>query len=163
MVGVSIRVDVSDLRRLSKRAEAIGDLGDTSPLMRDIAAAMDAWTLRNFETETAPDGTPWQPSIRALEEGGQTLTNRGLLRQSINHAHSSRSAEVGTNLIYAGVHQSGAAIRPVNASALIFQIGGRTVAAQEVTIPARPFLGIGPEDEREIGAVVGDFLSEPFQ
>jgi len=159
MVGSMIRVDDRDLRKLAARGDDIGNLSDTAPLMREVAAALDAWTVGRFEREEAPDGTPWQPSRRALEQGGQTLTDHGILRLSINHASTARSAEAGTNVIYAGVHQEGAVIRPVNAKALIFQIGGRTVSAQEVTIPARPFLGIGADDERELGAIVGDFLS----
>lgn len=159
MVGSVIRVDDRDLRRLGGRADDLDNLRDTAPLMREISAAMEAWTVGRFEREVAPDGAPWQPSRRALEEGGQTLTDRGLLRQSISRASTPRTAEAGTNLIYGGVHQEGAVIRPVNARALIFQVGGQTVSAQEVTIPARPYLGIGDDDERELGAIVGDFLN----
>lgn len=162
MAGSAIRIDDRDLRVLANRADDFDALSDTAPLMREVAAAMEAWTIGRFEREEAPDGTPWPPSRRALEQGGQTLTDHGLLRQSISRVFTARTAEAGTNLIYAGVHQGGATIRPVSAKALIFQVGGRTVSAQEVTIPARPFLGIGDDDERELGAIVGDFLSGAF-
>lgn len=162
MAGSLLKIDSRDLRHLDLRGRDIAGLGDTSPLMRDIAAAMAAWTDRRFETETAPDGTPWKRSRRALEEGGQTLTDSARLRQSIAQRADRASAEVGTNVIYAGVHQAGATIRPVSAGALVFKIGDRFVSTQEVTVPARPYLGIGGDDEVEIGAIVGDYLAGGF-
>lgn len=162
MTGSVIRVDDRDLAQLAGRGRDLSTLDDTAPLMRDLSAAMLAWTDRRFETETAPDGSPWQPSRRALEQGGQTLTNTARLRQS-NSARSDRtSAEVGNNLVYGGIHQTGGTIRPVSAGALKFRIGDRFVTTDEVEIPARPYLGLGPEDEAEVGHIVRDFLSAPI-
>lgn len=162
MAGSVLTFDDRDLRRLGLRGRDIARLGDTAPLMREIAASMEAWTQHRFETERAPDGTPWKRSRRAIEEGGQTLTKSARLRQSLSHRSSAKTAETGTNVVYAGVHQEGAVIRPKNAKALVFRVGGRFVTAQKVEIPARPFLGIGPEDDRELGEIVGEFLAGGF-
>lgn len=159
MSGITLRFDDKDLRRLARRGRDLEQLGDTAPLMAEIAASMEAWTLHRFETERAPDGTPWKKSRRALEEGGQTLTASGRLRLSMNHKSSSKTAEVGSNLIYAGIHQTGGTIRPRNARALRFRVGGGFVTVQKVEIPQREYLGFGPEDERELGEIVGDFLA----
>lgn len=41
---------------------------------------------------------------------------------------------------YALIHELGGVIRPRRARALVFEVGGRTVAVRSVTIPARPYL-----------------------
>lgn len=74
----------------------------------------------------------------------------GRLRQSITHEVMDTSAAVGTNVVYARIHEEGGTtsphvIRPVNAQALAFQVGGNTVFAAFVNhpgsqIPARPYL-----------------------
>jgi phage virion morphogenesis protein len=159
MAGIRLRIDDRDLRRLDARAKDIGRLAGTEALMDEIGGALVAWSTRNFELERAPDGTPWKKSRRALDEGGQTLTKSGRLRQSQTHVYGRSFAEAGNNLIYGGVHQLGATIVPRQARALVFQIGGQTVVAQKVTIPARPYMGIGGgDDERELAAIVGDFF-----
>ncbi len=49
--------------------------------------------------------------------------------------------EVGSNLVYAAIHEFGGIIRPRNVSGrLVFEIDGELVFAREVTIPARPYL-----------------------
>ena len=38
---------------------------DVSPLMRDVARAMETSVLLNFTQQRNPDGVPWIPSKRA--------------------------------------------------------------------------------------------------
>lgn len=74
----------------------------------------------------------------------------GRLRQSITHEVNEGSAAVGTNVVYARIHEEGGntgprTIVPVNAQALRFEIGGNVIFAKSVEhpgseIPARPFL-----------------------
>ena len=69
---------------------------------------------------------------------GQT----GRLRQSIQTAvdpHGLR-ARVGTNVIYARIHELGGTIRPKTQQYLRFPIGDSWVTVREVTIPPRPYL-----------------------
>ena len=40
----------------------------------------------------------------------------------------------------------------------MFNLGGRTIFARQVTIPARPFLGLDRDDEIEIEAIAGNWL-----
>lgn len=74
----------------------------------------------------------------------QTATLEG----SIRIAEMAREAGVGVagswgsaDVAYARIHELGGVIRPVRAKALAFKLpDGTFVQAQQVTIPARPFL-----------------------
>lgn len=145
-------------RRLGDLVHAFSDL---KPLMEGIGITLESATIDRFDTETAPDGKRWKPSLRAKVEGGKTLTDRGLLRQSVHSVAGSDNVEVGTNLIYAGVHQFGATIRAKTAAGLRFRLPGglgyRRV--MEVEIPARPFLGLSRDDESEVLAQIEDYAA----
>lgn len=136
------------LERLSK---TISDLWST---LDAIGAYLVASAHRRFERQVGPDGKPWAPSIRAQIEGGWTLLDSGRLRASLTWLAGRHSVEVGTNVIYAAIHQLGGTIRAKNAPNLRFQIAGRWISKPSVVIPARPFLGIDQEDELEIDAIV---------
>ena len=101
-------------------------------------------TLRRFERERAPDGSPWLKSARALAEGGRTLTDTGRLRGSIAHTvtDGGRAVEVGSNVLYAAIHQ----------------FGGRAGKGLRATIPARPYLGIDDRDRDAITRIVSRAL-----
>lgn len=122
-------------------------------------AVGDAWweaTLNRFDAGTAPDGKPWPVSSRARIQGGQTLVDKGLLRDSLTMQASPDEVRLGSNIIYARIHQLGGTIKPVRASSLRFRIaGGGFVSTQEVKIPARPYVGFGHED----AALIKDALS----
>ena len=144
------RIRVDGLREVEEQLDALfGRTRDLTPLMAVLGENLVAGTRDRFEREEAPDGAPWKPSLRAELEGGQTLTQRGRLRDSVHFEARADQVEVGSNLIYAAVHQLGATIVPVNAGALRFRLPGglgmRTV--QQVVIPARPYLGISDYDE----------------
>jgi phage gpG-like protein len=95
-----------------------------------------------------------KPSYRARTEGGVTLSDRGHLKASLAHLAGRDTVEVGTNMIYAGIHQMGGVIEAKNALALRFKVGKQWLFRFSVTMPARPFLGIDQRDEQEIDAIV---------
>lgn len=160
-MGASIEMDVNDGMRLAALQALLARGLDLSPLMDEIGSYLQTSTDARFENETGPDGERWLPSMRALAEGGQTLSDTGRLRQSLTHRAGRDSVEIGTNVIYAGPHQFGAEIVPVSAQALKFSLpGGGFVQTDRVEMPPRPFLGINGEDRFEIGLIVNDFLRE---
>lgn len=154
------------IRGEDKIARMLGQLhrrmGDLSPLMERIGSVLEESVLHRFETTTGPDGARWSPSIRAREKGGKTLTDSGRLKLSINYRASSSSVAVGTNVIYAAIHQFGGTIRPKSAKRLTFRLPGglgvRSVA--QVIMPGRPFLGFDADDREEIEAQVEDYVAE---
>jgi phage virion morphogenesis protein len=137
-------------------------LADFEPAMEQIAERMEDQVAARFDAGKGPDGAPWQPSRRVLEEGGEkTLIDTRALLSSITRDHDSFSAVVGTNIHYAAIHQAGGTIRPRAGSgkrALKTPFGPRA----SVTMPARPFLGFGVDDARDINDIIADHLRSAF-
>lgn len=163
MRGASITIELAGATgALGQLGEAAARLDHPAPMYDLVGAMLVTSTQHRFETETDPAGHPWPASIRAMTEGGKTLTDSAYLRNSMTHEASDAGVEVGTNVPYAAPNQFGADIVPVNAPALVFTIGGRKVFSQHVHLPARPFVGISQDDETEIAAIVGDYVLAPF-
>ncbi|MFZ5746363.1 MAG: phage virion morphogenesis protein [Pseudomonadota bacterium] len=135
--------------------------GDLEPLMDRLGLVIETQTDERFEAERAPDGTPWKPSIRVREQGGKTLTDSGIGRQSVTHAASADRVEVGTNLIYMVAHQGGATIRPRTARALAFTLPGLGFRmARQVVLPKREWLGLSPDNADELIETAEDWVAE---
>lgn len=132
---------------------------DFSPAMREIAGVVEGRVRERFKDGKGPDGARWRPSRRALDEGGQTLVDTGRLRDSITSASDARSAIVGTNVLYAAIHQEGGTIKAKGrasggASALRTPFGPRG----SVNMPARPFLGFAADEADEIRDVLAVYI-----
>lgn len=140
MTGTRIEIDDAEVR--AALAALVAASEDLAPAMERIGGMLVASSLHRFESETGPDGRRWTPSIRALFEGGQTLTDRGHLRGSLTYAAGPTSVEVGTNLVYAAIHQ----------------LGGKAGRGHTAEIPARPYLGVDGDDRAEIVRILGDHL-----
>ena len=80
----------------------------------------------------------------------QLKVRSGLLRNSIKSnvlaMTNSIVGTIGTNVIYAALHEYGGTIRPRAGNALRFQISGNWITTKSVTIPDRPFLTPAVED-----------------
>jgi phage virion morphogenesis protein len=145
--------------------EAIGALKEAAAKAqkpRDLYEAVGELLLtstdRRFELEITPDGSPWPPSIRAMMSSGKTLTDIGTLRGSMVAEASDTGVAVGSNTIYAAIHQLGGTIKSKTSKGLRFRIGGNWITKQSVTIPARPFLGLNDEDATGIEALAANWV-----
>ena len=129
-----------------------------------MSEALKSSTKERFKNEEDPQGRKWEKSIRASEEGGQTLTETSDLKNSIRRRATGKGFVIGTNKKYAGTHQNGGrfTIRAKNKPCLRFKIGGRWISKKEVTIemPKREFLGISEKDMDEIRGTLEDFVRE---
>lgn len=155
----TLRVSTEGGRQIEARlAKLVHAFEDLEPVLFAMGVYLEGATTDRFDRETGPDDKKWEPSLRARQGSGKTLTDTTQLKSSITSRASSRSVEVGTNKIYAGIHQFGGTIRAKNAEFLAFGLPGglglRRV--KEVEIPARPFLGLSTEDESELFAQVAD-------
>jgi len=163
MVGVSVKVNIEDAQRtLSEAQEA---LENPISMWDEIGVAMTQSTTDRFATGTTPDGNQWPQSIRVkmAQGNGQTLVDKGQLVRSITHEANDGGVEIGTNVIYAAIHQFGGTIRAKTAKGLRFSIPGvGFVNVQAVNIPARPFLGVNAEDENEIGEIALRHVAQAF-
>lgn len=164
MTGVTLRIDLDDADLSDALAAMIARGEDLTPAMDSIGMGLEASIIERFnETSIAPSGAAWTPSKAAQEEGRRTLIKSGNLRDSITHRASRDETQVGSNVVYAAIHQFGGTIRAKTAKGLRFKIGDRFVTKREVTIPARPFLGLSDEDRTMIREEIVAFLSGDFQ
>tara|TARA_R110002020_G_scaffold10801_22_gene41107 strand:+ start:28456 stop:28977 length:522 start_codon:yes stop_codon:yes gene_type:complete len=162
MAGVGLAVEIKADAALAALGKAEAKTEQPRDLYDAIGLALLASTDYRFETEQSPDKTPWPKSMRVLLEGGKTLTDSGHFRSSMAHEATDTGVAVGTNAIQGAIHQFGGVIRAKNAKALAFSIGGEKVFVQSVTMPARPYLGLSDDDEADIIALAGDWLTEPL-
>ena len=102
-------------------------LEDTTVLFDNIASTIQTNVDLLFSDSVDPYGDPWA-NVDKHRPGGQPLLDTGRLAASITHVSGNYSAEIGTNVIYAGTHQRGAAKG---------QYGSNIPWGD---IPARPFL-----------------------
>lgn len=167
MTGVTLSVALDDLGieahfgATAQAAEAMTDLMDLIGTVL-VNGARERIAVSN----QAPDGTPWPPSLRVqvaaaaeTEEGkpvditlgGKTLYQSGALANSLTAEAAPTEVKVGSNMIYAGVHQTGATIRAKTAKGLHFTLAnGEEVMVGSVTIPRREYLGISGEEQAQI-------------
>lgn len=153
-MGAVIKVDLSGI---SKLQSVISNLDRRfSPgknLMMSIAATLRSTTQDRFSTKLTPDGKTWSSS----------LVKSGDLRKKLDIDANDTTAIVGSNLEYAAIHQFGGVIKPKKAKVLAFNVGGKNIFANKVTIKANPYLGISESDEDEIAATIQDFFDESIK
>ena len=70
------------------------------------------------------------------------------------------AVRVGTNVVYAAIHNYGGTIKPKKAKYLKFMVGGQWASKKEVTIPQRQFLGIGDRQVDKINGVVDAWVED---
>lgn len=151
-MAVTLTIALDDVQAIHAFDEAATSAEDMTAFMDAIGSLLiDGARERIGETNIGPDGVAWPKSLRANLEGGPTLYKTGALHDTVTAIASTNQVQVGSNMPYAGVHQSGATIRPKNKGALFFTLAnGQQVMAGAVTIPARPYLGISADEELAI-------------
>ncbi len=162
MTDISIEFNDQQVQRALD--ELIGRVEDPTDVMRQVADVLADATDRAFTDEADPaTGVMWDPlspvtlALRPEREGAPILNASGAngLRGSIVTDYGKDYAEVGSNRVYAPTHQFGAEQGEFGTT----QRGGPIPWGD---IPARPFLGIGPEDEQEILDIATRHLAEGF-
>lgn len=158
--------DSGALGALNRLAQAGQNM---SPVMRAIAQELAQQTEKNFAAQGRPKWLGIKP--RKGREGGMILQDTGQLAASITSSSDAASATIGSNKVYAAIHQLGGktrphVIKPHSKKALAF--GGRVVKSVNhpgSNIPARPFLPVDaqgnlqPETEDAILGLVNGYLA----
>lgn len=135
MAGISIQLDHRALKTLQDKLNTLAELAtNLKPALDEIGDYLVSETTQRFTDSVSPDGQDW----KAVKRGGKPLVDKGHLRDSINYQTDNTSVEIGSNLIYAAIHQ----------------LGGQTGRGHKTTIVPRPFLGINFKDEQEIGDIL---------
>lgn len=141
---------------LQARLEGIvAEMGDLTPLMRDIGEYLTASTRDRFAAGEAPDGSSWAPKSAATTAAYAARGDRvdmrplfgpsGMLSAQLSYAVTPDSVEFGSSMVYAAM----------------MQFGGTKAAFPHLwgDIPARPFIGLSDRDREEIGAIIDDWLA----
>ena len=106
-------------------------------LMRRLAGTMRYAVAQNFKQGGRPE---W---LALKYRSGIPLNDTGALRQSIDELSDNDTALVGTNMVYAAIHQ----------------FGGWSGRNRKVYIPARPFLQLTNEDKQDLMDDVQDYFA----
>lgn len=157
-IGVRIKIN-PDSGVLSALTKLALNSGDKTALLDEIGINLAENARLRFVDQVDPEGQPWKPSLRAKAQSGETLRDTGRLMASITHAVSGNSVEYGTNVFYAPYLHFGAHIKAVAKPYLVFKVpDGGWISKKDVTLPARPFLGLSSEDEQLVVDIIGNFL-----
>ena len=181
MAGVMLTASVED-EATRVYFEIAQRMGKSKDLMAAVGQSLVSSTVRRFATQSGPDGQPWTPLSKAtLKKRGpsaKALLASGRLRQSITFSASAAQVEVGTNLIYARIQQLGGTIQMAERTTTVYRsqkdmakgknrfvkksksdfATDHKVGAHEVTIPARPYLGVSASDEKTINALAHKYV-----
>ncbi len=172
---IKIEVTVHNIEALTTLQARLKDL---SPVMQHASLVLLTGVSRTFSNETDPNtGEKWQPlaATTLLERAkkrytGSMLKRTGDLAKSVHPEHDKHSALVGTNKVYAAIHQFGGQIkRNPRTQILHFRktVSGQyrfakkndkrtklamkaNVGSYTINIPARPFLGVSRDTMEEI-------------
>ena len=146
-----IELNIENSKSILLLQELIAASRDLSPVMREVAGILADSSEQALSSEVDPStGQSWQSlteshKSRRSQQGytGSILSMTGQLASSIQSGYGSDFAQVGSNLVYAAIHQHGGTsdMRPANAA-----------------IPARPFLGVSELDQEEIIEVLKSHL-----
>lgn len=183
MIDVEIRYQsVTDALRRLEQATA-----KRRPLMNKLADLLFDAVEENFKSEGRPQwaglkagslmsragaltktGKVSNARFEKKVRGAKILQSSGALLSSISQQSDASSAQVGSKLKYAAIHQFGGktaahVIRPRRKKALAWAAGRHPVKSVNhpgSVIPARPFLHLTAGDEQKIIQTVEDYLRD---
>lgn len=132
---------------------------DTIDLLDVIGAVIESQTRRRIDKEKKdPSGQNWVDLTPDYERWKRTRSSGGILdlfgylKDSIGYNATSGEIEVGSNLVYAAVHQYGD-----------MGEGSARAGSQSGGTPARPYLGLSDENVDELQKVVNDWFEEQMR
>lgn len=160
MAGATITVTLDDAEVKTALTRLGTRMSDLSPAMRSIGEKLLQSTRGRIEHGgPAPDGAPWaplSPVTLARKKGVGKLIERGRLLGSFNYRADAYSVTVGTNVVYAAVHQFG--MRRGYAGTGHYKTRRGSFPIPWGDIPARPFLGVSSADRASILDTLTDYL-----
>lgn len=158
--------------------KVLGKLAKQTSNLRPALKAMGEYltlsTENRFNSETDPDGNKWKevkPRTRKRKKHSKILTEDGNLRGSIHpDIEGDSTLMVGTPSKYGAIHQLGGTIKQEGIVVHLKGKGRNTRFAKaadadramkvnrKITMPARPYLGVSKEDEKELVAIAEEHL-----
>lgn len=119
------------------------------PLMKNIAGIMADSTEENFKVEGRPKWKDLSEKTKTARKKtghypGQILQVSGQLALSVTTQYDDSSAVIGSNKVYAAIHQ----------------LGGQAGKNKKTTIPARPYLVVTDDDFEDILSQTQKYITE---
>lgn len=182
---IEIKVDTKEVQEMLLKLH--DRLGDLTPAMKVIGEIVRTSIVRNFEKQGRPGG--WAKLTKAtvkMRGASKPILRRqgfaGGLMGSISASPGKDSVSVGTNKVYAAIHQFGA--KKGAFGTIVVKVGahnrritsafGKSIATKLVTvaeheremaipwgdIPARPYMMIQEDDIEEIKDFLGKYIVE---
>lgn len=142
---IEIKIDNKEVEKaLLEIAQKTSNL---RPLMKNIAGIMADSTEENFKVEGRPKWKDLSEKSKTARKKtghypGQILQVSGQLALSVTTQYDDSSAVIGSNKVYAAIHQ----------------LGGQAGKNKKTTIPARPYLSLTNVEYEEILSLVKNYL-----
>lgn len=151
MGSMRLTLTIQDEIALQGLAKLKAGLRARSGLLNTLGEYLVESTKQRIrEGGPAPDGTPWKPlqpltlELKKNKDHG-TLWESGMLKDTLAfELEGEEAVAVGSMMVYARIHQEGGTIKPREGKKALRvpKAGFR----RSVTLPARPFLGLGGQD-----------------
>lgn len=190
MAGATLTFDYQDALNTLLRTQAA--LADPAPLLADMGEKLLEFHQQRFNEQKSPDGEPWKILSnrywywkRRHKSGNvdKVLTLDGHLRNTLRWQINANELLFGTDRIYGAVHQFGATIEIAARSQQAYyrqkkngEIDNRfvrksksnfsqwhTIPAHQVTIPARPWLGVSAEQGERLVEMARNYLQRSLK
>lgn len=149
-MSLQITANIDDIAKLPRRLDQLA-AWEKAILLEGLAAETESQTRRRLnEEKTSPDGTPWEQwsdrYAAKRRSGHSLLMGEGDLHDSIESVPvDDDSIAVGSNLIYAAIHDLG---------------GTEDMAPAPAGIPQRQYLGWSDDNLDDLQNVVDDFIGD---
>ena len=151
---------INGLDKFRSFIEKASKLVDTSEFYAKTSIVMLADVKRNFKNKKNSDGSLWAP---LKFRKGQPLKLSAGLFNSISRDYDSREAKVGTNKVYAAVHNYGYKFKPTKKQVGFFLYTPllRGLAfASIIKIPRREYMFLSKEGGRNVEKATTDTLEK---
>lgn len=119
-----MQIIIDDSALQQKLEDAADKLADTTQLMQRISMTLLNVTEENFNAEGRPKWAGLSTAYAAKRKAGKILQVSGQLAGSTTPFHGADYAGIGSNKVYAAIHQ----------------FGGMAGRGHKVNIKARPYL-----------------------
>lgn len=151
MTGISYKATIDDSDMRGKLSELIDRMERPAGFYKNVGEHLLNSIGDNFDNEESPEGEKWKilsaVTVERREAAGHgptpILRVSGALRGSINMQSSDTDVRIGSALVYAAIQH----------------FGGESKGYMDAEIPARPYLGMGPDDEEAIFEIAEDWLA----
>lgn len=166
MLQISIKYNDAEVK--AKMARVLAAVKNKQKLLNAIGITAQTAVEKNFQRQEDSKGRKWKPSIRAQEQNGKTLMDKGNLSMiTFNTDPANNSVLVGTTVRKYGEYMQYGRSTPIYAkgAAMKFYIGSRGPIFAKSTkgYAAREWLYIGKQGKANLLATIEHFYKDAFK